>query len=52
MSLSERLHLHRYADPDRVQIPMGGSRNELLALLLVLFVLCVVVLSFWFQATH
>lgn len=38
--------------PDRPTVPMGGSKNESLYLIIGIVVMALIALAFWFQATH
>jgi hypothetical protein len=37
--------------PDRPTVPMGGSKNETLYLIIGILVIVLIALAFWFQAT-
>lgn len=37
-------------DPNSPNVPMGGSKNEVLYVLAALGVLAIIALAFWFQA--
>lgn len=39
-------------DPNSPHVPMGGSKNEILYILVALCVIALIALSFWFQANR
>jgi hypothetical protein len=39
-------------DPNAPNVPMGGSKNEVLYIALALGILLLIALSFWFQASR